>query len=250
MQKIQLLCLPYAGGSSAIYHKWEAYLDPRIRLVPVELAGRGRRIGEAFYRDRAAAVDDIFSQIKEVIGRLPYALFGHSLGAMLAYELSQKIMDMGLDQPAHCFFSGKSAPHLCREKKLFHLMGEEEFKKEILELGGTPPELFDSPELLSIFLPLLKADFRLVETELPDGRIRPLKEDITVFLGKDDDFTALQCDGWKKHTSRLCSIHYFEGGHFFLHDHLERLVRIVNNTLQVPELPSGPTNYHATSYTH
>lgn len=132
----------------------------------------------------------------------------------------------------HVFFSGRSAPHVKRaDEKKYHILEEEDFINEVINLGGTPPEFFDHPELLEVFLPLLKNDFKLAEADIHNGEIHPLDCNISVFLGKDEDLTTEQCDGWKKHTKKLCSIHYFEGGHFFLHEETEQIVRLINNTL-------------------
>jgi medium-chain acyl-[acyl-carrier-protein] hydrolase len=232
MTKTTLFCFPYAGGSATIFHKWKQYLHPGIELAPVELAGRGKRMQEAHYRDIAEAVDDIFVRVKDRISQSPYALFGHSLGSSICYELADKIRRQGLPAPKHLFFSGWSAPHARREKeKKYHLMNDYDFRREVLELGGTPPEFFEHAELLQIFLPLLKNDFRLSETLEYSGTADPFEESITVFLGKDDELTAEQCDGWKRYSKGLCSIHYFEGGHFFLLDETEQIVNIINNNL-------------------
>lgn len=229
---IKLFCLPYAGGSAVIYNRWQQYLAPGIKLMPIELAGRGRRIDDTFYRNRKEAVEDVFRIIEPEIGATPYAIFGHSLGSMIAYEVVQKIRLLGLPAPQHSFFSGKGAPHLSHlDKKIFHLMNEVNFKRELIELGGTPPEFFEYPEMMSVFLPLLRNDFMLAETDTYTEEICPLDGDITIFLGKDDDFTAEECDGWKRHTKQICHTHYFEGGHFFLHDSSERMVKLINHAL-------------------
>lgn len=230
MQRIKLFCFPYAGGSSIIFHKWKAYLDTHVELIPVELAGRGRRLSEPLYNDVSEAVDDVLKLIKDKIDDAPYFLFGHSLGARISYEVAQRISVSNLSPPKHIFFSGRGAPHVKREDdKQYHLMDAAEFKKEVLELGGTPPEFFEHPELMELFLPMLKNDFKMAETGIVHEVIRPLQNDITVFLGKDDDLTAAQCDGWKNHTSGVCNIHHFEGGHFFLHQETSALVNIINS---------------------
>jgi medium-chain acyl-[acyl-carrier-protein] hydrolase len=231
--KINLFCIPYAGGSAVIYSKWKKYFDPIIELIPVELAGRGRRLQDPLYKNRQHAIEDIFNIIKADIQQRPYALFGHSLGALIGYELALKIRSAGLPQPVHLFLSGKGAPHIQRnDEKKFHLMNDETFKKELIELGGTPPEFFQHPDLLGMFLPLLKNDFKLAETEAQHNAIDPFDVDMTVFLGKDEDLTAAQCDGWKKYTKQICSIHYCEGGHFFLHDKVEQVTRLINQNLK------------------
>jgi medium-chain acyl-[acyl-carrier-protein] hydrolase len=232
MSKIKLFCFPYAGGSAVIYNQWKQYLDPEIELIPIELAGRGKRIQESLYTDVPAVIDDVYGIVSKMINGVPFALFGHSMGGMISYQLYQKIREKGERSPVHVFFSGRSAPHVKRtDEKKYHLLEEVEFKKEVINLGGTPPEFFDHPELLEVFLPLLKNDFRLAEANTHNGEIHPLECNISIFLGKDDDLTTEQCDGWKKHTKKLCSIHYFEGGHFFLHEKTEQIVRLINNTL-------------------
>jgi medium-chain acyl-[acyl-carrier-protein] hydrolase len=233
MSGVNLFCFPYAGGSAMIYHAWEKKLDRSIRLVPVELAGRGRRTGHPLYKNIGEAVEDALEQMAGTINESPYALFGHSLGGLIIYELAQKIRRLGIRMPVHCFFSGKPAPHLAQYRnKLYHLMEDEEFKKALLALGGTPREFFDNQELLDLFLPLLRNDFMLAETGKMESAVHPLPFDITVLLGKTDDLSAEQCDGWKEHTQQLCSLHYFDGGHFFLHDHGNRIVQIINQTLK------------------
>lgn len=226
--KTRIFCFPYAGGSAVIFHKWRQYTDKRIELVPVELAGRGVRIEDALYKDIPDVVEDAFRIIKDRLQEGPYALFGHSMGAKIVYHLAKKIIANGLHEPEHLFFSGRKAPGVKSKKdKVYHLMAEDDFRREVLELGGTPPEFFEHRELLEVFLPLLKNDFRLSETEvLPDGT-PPFNMDISVFLGKEEDLGPEQCVAWKQHTRGLCNIHYFEGGHFFLHQQPEILLKVM-----------------------
>jgi medium-chain acyl-[acyl-carrier-protein] hydrolase len=232
MFKIKLFCFPYAGGSAVIFNKWKQYLDSAIELVPVELAGRGRRIHEALYKDVSQTIDDVYQIVTKNINGSRYALFGHSMGAMISYQLCQKLREKNYPAPLHVFFSGRNAPHIKRpDEKRYHLLEEEAFKEEVITLGGTPTEFFDHPELLEVFIPLLKNDFKLAETDIHNGEIHPLDCHITVFLGKEEDLTTEQCDGWKKHTKKLCTVHYFEGGHFFINDETEQIVRLINNTL-------------------
>ncbi len=230
--RIKLFCFPYAGGSAVIYNQWKQYLDSTIEVRPIELAGRGKRINEQLYNDVPEVIEDVWNILKNEINNTKYVFYGHSMGAMIAYEVAQRMQKYNYPKPLHIFFSGRSAPHVKREdEKKYHLMPEDKFRKEIIELGGTPPEFFEHPELLEVFLPLLKNDFKLSETNTHNGEIQPLDINITIFLGKDDDLTSEQCDGWKKHSTKLCSIHYFEGGHFFIHEETEQLIKLMNTTL-------------------
>lgn len=232
MDKIKLFCLPYAGGSAVVFKKWIQYLDKDIELIPIELSGRGKRIGEPLYQDVMAATEDVFQQIKNEINYSSYCFYGHSLGAMISYELAQKIRKQNIRQPVHIFFSGRRAPHVdLEEEKKYHLMDNNEFRDELLDLGGTPKELFEHPELLELFLPILKNDFRIAETYVKSDHIDPLESDITVMLGKQDDLTLVKSEEWKLHARNDCDIHYFEGDHFFINDQPENVVDIINNKL-------------------
>ncbi len=232
MKKIKLFCFPYAGGSAAAYNKWRQYLDKHIELRPVELAGRGRRIYDPLYQSIEETVHDVYNMIALELTNEPYAFFGHSMGAIIAYELAYKIRENNQPEPVHIFFSGRGAPHVPDEdKEMWHTLPDDEFKEKILELGGTPPEFFEHPELHDVLLPMLKTDFKIAETYQYDGGIKPLDNDITVCTGKKEKLTAEQVHGWKEHTKQLCTIYYFEGGHFFLHKQTEPLVKIINHTL-------------------
>lgn len=203
----------------------------------MELAGRGRRIYDPLYKDVNEAISDVLIMIKNQVLHSRYALFGHSLGGLITYELAHQIRSLGLPQPQHVFFSGRGAPHIPRKKdrKIFHQLPDNEFKEEILKLGGTPKAFFEHPELLEVLLPTLKGDFRLAETYTDqhtlNGQVDPLDYNISVFIGKDEEVTAEQMFGWREHTKKLCSLYYFQGEHFFLHEETENLVKIINQTL-------------------
>lgn len=232
MSKIKLFCFPYAGGSAQVYNKWDKTLHPNIELVLVELAGRGRRIDEPFYDNFEELIDDIFNQIKSDILSHSYALFGHSLGALIAYELTEKIKQHEMVGPKHIFYSGKSVPHVEKEREIiYHLLNDKEFKTEVIKLGGTPPEFFQHPELAELFLPVLKNDFKMAEKYVFSESIQRYSGDITVLLGKEDVFTAEQCHQWSAYTSGVCKLLYFNGGHFFIHDEMNRISDIINSTL-------------------
>lgn len=214
-----------------IYSSWKQYLRPEIEFHPIELAGRGRRITDPLYRTVAEMVEDALLIITEKLWGLPYALFGHSMGAMIVYELAQRIKKEKLPYPGHIFFSGRNAPQIPgKNKKLWSQMPDEEFQEEVLLLGGTSPEFFSYPELMSVFFPLLRNDFRLAEMD-PSSEPSSLDCDITVFLGKEEELTAEQCDGWKKHASQSCTICHLPGGHFFIHDQTKKIVTIINTAL-------------------
>jgi medium-chain acyl-[acyl-carrier-protein] hydrolase len=233
MKRIKLFCFPYAGGSAAIFSTWQRLLDPIVELRPIELTGRGRRMNELLYGSMEEMVSDVLRVIKPEIRHHSYALFGHSMGCMVAYALAQMTRELGLQRPQHIFFSGQRAPHVKRPDEIkYDLMDEKEFIEAVIGLGGTSPEFFHHPELFRLFMPMLRNDFRLAEEEKDTREINPLDTDITVFLGKEDDLTAEECAGWKEHTRTMCTLHYFNGGHFFLHDQAAGITKLINSSLR------------------
>jgi medium-chain acyl-[acyl-carrier-protein] hydrolase len=239
MRRIKLFCFPYAGGSAMVYSNWKDYFDPKILIYPVELAGRGRRIAEPHYQTMDEAAEDVIRIIKYDLSDLPYAFFGHSLGAAIAYQVAQKLRTKVYPQPIHLFFSGRGAPHILRkDKPPYHNLPDDQFREKVMDLGGTPEEFFQHPELLEILLPLLRADFKIswlftkYYSERSDS-LKPLDRDFTVFIGKDDDVKPEQIEGWKVHTRKECTIHSFDGGHFFLNQEKEKkmMIEMVNDIL-------------------
>jgi medium-chain acyl-[acyl-carrier-protein] hydrolase len=234
MSKIKLFCLPYGGGSATVYLKWQKYLDRSIEIVPVELSGRGKRFNEGFYSSFTQAVDDAYHSVRGQLDTGKFAFFGHSLGSWLAYELGHQIKKKdGLD-PVHIFFSGKEAPHIQKAEKLLHTLPEAEFCAVIYQLGGTPRELFEQREFLDVYIPILRADYRIVETYRYTERNSRLNCNITVFNGTEDDITAQELMEWQRHTYGRFELRNFRGGHFFIHDHVGKLAQIINATLAEP----------------
>lgn len=229
MKKIKLFCLPYAGGSSVIFNNWKSQLSSFIDVIPIELAGRGKRFTEPLYSYFDDAVNDIFNIIKDNLED-PYAFFGHSMGCMLAYELCHKISEERLPSPLHVFFSGRQAPNIISDKEISYKLPRDEFKQKIIELGGTPDELFENEELFDLFLPILKADFKIVE-EYEYIKKRKLDCNITILYGKEEHSNIIDITDWKKHTERNCSTFSFEGGHFFINDKIDEVLKVINNIL-------------------
>ncbi len=228
---MKLFCLPYAGGSATAFSKWKRGLDPRIELVPVELAGRGRRFREPFYPSLPDGVKDIFPFIVEQVGDGEYSLFGHSMGTLYICELMNQIRKHGWKQPRHLFLSGMYPPHI-RDKKKIHHLPDDEFIAEIIQLGGTPKEVAENRELMQIFTPILRGDYKNVEQYLLQAAPETWDIHVTVLAGDDDDLvTADDISQWQKYTSQSCTIVTLHGGHFFIHDEEEKVIEIINRTL-------------------
>jgi len=232
MRKIKLYCLPYSGGSSAIYFGWNKRLNNSIEIHPLELAGRGKRYGDSLYENFEQAVDDLYKLIEKDIAISPaYSIFGHSLGGIIAYELTHKIIQEGKPQPEHIFFSGVKAPNLERTKNKIHQLPDSQFMQEIIELGGTPKEVIENEELQSIVLPILKADFRINENYKYTEKEEKIGCDITVLYGSHEDVKNDEIVEWRNHTTGKCGIHMLEGNHFFINTHIDEVIGIINKVL-------------------
>jgi len=232
MNVIKLFCFPYGGGSATIYFDWKQYIDRSIELHPVELAARGRRMHESNYDSVNDAVEDVFNIIKSDLVNGPYALFGHSLGSMIAFELAYKIKREKLPYPIHIFFAGRGAPHTAwHEEKKYYKLPEEEFRKEVMVLGGIPKEFLEEPELLDIIFTLLRGDYQIAETYSYVEKDAPLDCGITLLNATNDEASREDIDAWKVHAGKECNIHYFEGDHFFLREETEKILDIINATL-------------------
>ncbi|WP_410984479.1 thioesterase II family protein [Bacillus cereus] len=230
MEKIKLFCIPFAGGSAVVYSKWKKLMAPFIEVNEVELAGRGRRMNEPLIENMEEMVEDIYYSIKDYITE-PYAIFGHSMGGLLTYELCHKLQKEGYPDPVHVFVSGRKAPQLKARRKIIHDLPNEEFISEILKYDGMDKSIFENKELADIFLPILKADFKLIETYEFNAPFNLLNSDISVFHGIDDkavDFEELS--HWSEVTKKESKIYTFPGGHFFINEYTEQVVNKINET--------------------
>lgn len=230
MSNIKLFCIPYAGGSAAIYNEWKSLLDVFVELIPVELAGRGKRFNSPLYKSIHDAVQDISEQIVPHIGKGMYAVWGHSMGGVIAYELSHFMLQQRHPLPIHSFFSGSTAPNLRKKDNPIHQLPEEQFLKEIKEMNGTPREFFQNKELIDLYLPILRNDFMIVEQYKYEVRADKLNTNFSVLYGSEESFKN-EVKEWSLHTSNRCSFHEFQGGHFFLFDHIRQIASLINNTL-------------------
>jgi medium-chain acyl-[acyl-carrier-protein] hydrolase len=220
----RLFCFPYAGGSAAVYRDWHGGPLAGCEVCPVQMPGRERRINERpFERMRrlAAALADNLPQDK------PFALFGHSLGALLAFEVARELRRRGAAAPFHLFVSGAPAPQRCPNKPPRFTLDRDAFIAEIRKLGGTPDEAFASEELLSVVLPILRADFAVIDTYVYASE-PPLPCPITAFAGtRDDEVDQFEVMDWRAQTRGAFDLQIFPGDHFFLKESGPRLREIV-----------------------
>lgn len=232
MIRTKLFAFPYAGGSSLHYFKWKNLLNDYIELVPVELAGRGTRPKAPLCNTFSAAVEDLYKQIEHIIDESPYAFFGHSMGSLLAYELAHTLRDRGKKEPNVMFMSGRWAPHIERTELVDLMSSDECLKERLLELGGASPDLFENKHLSDLFIPILRADFCLMESYEYKNNRQPLSAAMSVMTGmKDVDVNKHDLIEWGNHTNGRLSIHKFRGGHFFINDSFDAVIQHINRLL-------------------
>lgn len=226
---VSLFCFPFAGGNAYSYRGLEACCPPELSLCCLELPGRGRRTREPLCRSLDALADDALAQLKTRL-RGRYALFGHSMGAALAYLCALRIRDQGLLPPEALFLSGKAAPKFSSGGSR-HLLPRPEFLRMLQDLGGCPPELMQEEGLIEYFEPILRADFQVVETWQPSAG-EPLDIPLIVMRGEADSVSREQAMGWARETSGPFRLHEFDGGHFFIQHHWSRIASIIGQRLK------------------
>lgn len=215
--KLRLFCFPYAGGDASIFQSWPASLPASVEVCALRLPGRSTRLAEPPFTALEPLVETVAEAISPHLLGKPFAFFGHSMGAILGFELVHLFHErLGLT-PAHLFVSGHAAPHIPRSEPPTYDLPEPEFVAKIRQLNGTPGEVLDNRELLQIVLPTLRADFAVCETYVYRHR-RPLPCPISTYGGLgDESVSRSDLQAWRLHTRGGLTVRMFPGDHFFIH---------------------------------
>lgn len=235
MSKLKLFCIPYAGGSASVYLKWKTYLHPEIELVPIELAGKGARFYDSVYSSFDECIDDVFNQISSHDSDIPYIILGHSLGAVISYEVTKKIVSESKATPVKLILSGCRSPQSARPRKKMHLLPEDEFIEELRKLGGTSEEILTDPDLLEIFLPVIRADYKMRSFYAVQKFDNPLPVSFTILNGTSDDLYPEEIHGWQAFTSNPCEYLFYEGNHFFIEEKYTEIISYINKIIRTLE---------------
>lgn len=212
---LRLLCFPYAGGAGNIFRPWSGLLPQTVEVCPIEFPGHG-------YRRRETPFTDLLSLVRAAAQALfpyldkPFALFGHSMGATISFELARALRAEHQLNPVHLFVSGRPAPQLRMTAPRTYDLPEAQFLERLHRLNGTPSEVLAHPELMQLTLPLLRADFQMIETYtyLP---LPPLECPLTAFGGlQDEEVNHEQLAAWRAQTTEHFSLRLLPGDHFFL----------------------------------
>ena len=226
---VPLFCFPHAGGAASYFHRWSALLAPGIEVLAVQYPGREDRAAEPCL----TSIGDLADQVHAALGPwLPgrFGFFGHSMGAILAFEVARRIAREQGGGPAHLFVSGRPGPPRRRHRDL-HRAGDPAFIAELASLGGTDPRILQDREVLEMILRVMRGDYTASETyRFEPGP--PLSCDITAMTGDQDWLnTAADAAAWSAHTTGAFDLRVFPGGHFYLDDCRAQVLEVISSSL-------------------
>lgn len=212
--KNKIICFPYAGGCASFYEKWKKEMK-EIEICPIQLPGREESFREEKIYDMETAVKQILEKIEDFVDENTI-FFGHSMGAKMAYEVIKELEKRG--KKIRCLIaSGSSAPHIL-PKKIVHHLPEKDLLNELQRLSGTPNELLEDRDLLKYFLPMIRADFTLDETYIPNSKEKLLCPIVAWGGTEDFDVDEEDLQAWKDFSYGNFQIKHFSGNHFFIKD--------------------------------
>ena len=229
---LRLVCFPFAGGGGADFRSWRAHLPAYIDLCPVILPGREERLKESPFHSMAALVKALADDLGPVLAPVPCLFLGYSMGAWIAYALTQELRRRAQPLPQSLFVAARRAPHLPEVPPLLSTLPDDQMVAAIQErYNAIPKVLLKDPGSLAVFLPGLRADFQILETyQWPQDPPLPLP--IHVFYGREDPLTPVaEMQVWQEHTTRQFSCHSLPGGHFFLRESKLDLIQIILSLL-------------------
>jgi medium-chain acyl-[acyl-carrier-protein] hydrolase len=249
--KLRLFCFANAGGGASAFRSWAASLPAAVEVCPVQLPGRESRLSDPPFVALPPLVRALAQGLRPQLDK-PFAFLGHSMGALVGFELARFLRRYYQLEPLHFFVAGRPAPQLPRTKPPIHGLPDAEFRDELRRMNGTPAAVLDHDELMQLILPALRADFTLCETYqyAPEAA---LACPISAFGGLQDATVSRQdLEAWRDQTTGRFVLRMFPGDHFFLHAgralFLEVLARDLQNLAAGPAPPSpGPTASAANS---
>lgn len=236
--KVRLFCLPYAGGGASAFRTWADKLPDFIEIYPVQLPGREMRIRETPLTRMSSLVHALADAVDPLLNR-PFAFFGHSMGAMICWELACELRRRHGIEPAQLFVSGRRAPQVPDNDPPLHDMQTSELLQALRRFSGIPEDFYEHAELVELKLPVLRADFELCEKYVyrPEP---PLNCPITAFGGLEDlDESREMLERWGNRTSKVFKLRMLPGDHFFLHSSEALLLQLLFEELRQLTSPTA-----------
>lgn len=223
MQKINLFCLPFAGGSKYSYPEFVKKASVNFNVIPLDLPGRGSRFREPLLTDIHSMVEDLFNQMKRGF-QMPYIIYGHSMGTLLAYLVTNRIRTANLRAPLLLFLTGCGSPgrSFIRNEKRY-LLPKDEFISKLKSYGGSPDEILEDESLLNYFEPIIRADFQAVDTYVFEPA-PSFDIPLVVITGTEESVTREEAQAWKDHTEAEVECFQFPGKHFFIFNYVDAMI--------------------------
>jgi medium-chain acyl-[acyl-carrier-protein] hydrolase len=227
---LRLFCFPFAGGGASVYRTWQSTLPEQIEVCAIQLPGRENRIGDPLIERLTPLVDVLYDEITGWLD-FPYAFFGHSMGAKIAFELACRLVKKGYPTPHYLFLAGSRPPHIA-EPFLRHRLPDQALMDELRILAGTDESVIQNEMLMEMYLPILRADFALDETHLSQKKQR-LSVPMAVFGGdRDRDLDHSDLARWRECSSGDFHLQMFSGDHFFVKSRKKELLTTLVTLLQ------------------
>jgi surfactin synthase thioesterase subunit len=234
---VKVIALPYGGGNKYSFRAFEKALPIGYQWCTVELPGRGDKIRQPLLSDVHEMVEAIYQEVLELTQQSTYLMYGHSMGTLIGYELVKRMAKEKKKLPSLLFFTGRGAPSVEREKKISGL-DKVLFWEEIGTIGGMPADILKHRDLLEIFEPILRQDFKALE----NYRYTPLEQPLTVPLfictGDKEDIKPESIGAWQYETSFPIVHTVLPGDHFFIFDHPQQIVQAMVSAHKTAIAPS------------
>ena len=229
--RLRLFCFPYAGTGASIFRTWSDGLPSDVEVCPVQFPGRGTRLTETPFTQLSPLVQALAQALGPLLDK-PFAFFGHSLGALVGFELARQLRKQAGVQPVRLFVSADRAPQVPPRGRPIHALPDREFLVELRRLNGIPRGVFEDAELMQIMLPVLRADFVVYESYLYSAE-PPLDCFISGFGGLQDQRVSRgDLEAWRDQTSVSFSLRMFPGDHFFLNTTQPLLLQVLAQELR------------------
>jgi medium-chain acyl-[acyl-carrier-protein] hydrolase len=237
--RLRLVCFPHAGGTASSYRRWSTTLPDDVEVDAVELPGRGTRFTEPLRTSVADVVQELVDALRPWLDR-PFAFFGHSMGALLAFEVARALRRQNGPLPNRLCVSAAPAPDGFRRQLALARLSDDQLKEKLRALNGTPGAVLQEDELMGFMLPILRADLSLIDSheyrEEP-----PFAFPISAFGGiADREVRVEKLEGWRRQTTQAFSLRLFPGDHFFVHQRPERVLPAIVEAVRGTSPPDRP----------
>lgn len=237
--RARLICFPHAGGSASYFHPVSAALTPLVEVAAIQYPGRQDRRLDPCIDDVGELAARVWDELRpQLTDDRPVALFGHSMGAVVSFEVARLMERDSGAGPLVLFASGRRAPSRTRDENV-HQRDDAGIIDELRGLGGTDSRVLSDPELLEMILPALRSDYRAVERYSRDAGVT-IGSPISVMVGDSDSRTSMEeAHAWQDHTTAGIEVHTYTGGHFYLEQHQAAVIGTIRDTLSKRGVPLG-----------